>query len=126
MSGEYTDIVERIRKMYQEEVVLCGASAYTKKYYLNPLFEGLPQSVKDELKILCVLYTEDVGGVIQLIFDEDGTLQVKTQAEEGDLLFDEIGSVLKVKEMQREREELFESLEMFYRVFCLGENYEEE
>lgn len=112
--------------MYQEEVVLCGASAYTKKYYLNPLFESLPQSVKDELRILCVLYTEDVGGVIRFIYDEEGALQVRTQAEEDDLLFDEIGSVLKVKQMQREREELFESLEMFYRVFCLGEDYEEE
>ena len=43
--------------MYQNEVVLCGASAYTKKYYLNEDFEGLPQGVKDELKIMCVLYT---------------------------------------------------------------------
>ena len=29
--------------------------------------------------------------------------------------------LVKIKEMQREQEELFESLEMFYRVFCLGE-----
>ena len=25
--------------MNQEEVVLCGSSAYTKKYYLNPDFQ---------------------------------------------------------------------------------------
>ena len=48
--------------MYQEEVVLCGASAYNKKFYLSEDFEGLPQGIQDELKILCVLYTEDVGG----------------------------------------------------------------
>ncbi len=55
-----------------EEVVLCGASAYNKKYYLNEEFLGLPQQVKDELKIMCVLFTEDVGGTVQLVFDEEG------------------------------------------------------
>ena len=48
--------------MNQEEVVLCGSSAYTKKYYLNPDFQKIPQGIQDELKLMCVLYTEDVGG----------------------------------------------------------------
>ena len=61
-----------------------------------------------------------------MVFDEEGHLHMRTSAEEDDLLYDEIGSVLKIKEMQREQEELFESLEMFYRVFCLGEDDEEE
>ena len=38
----------------REEVVLCGASAYNKKFYLNQDFKGLPDSIKDELKIMCV------------------------------------------------------------------------
>ncbi len=59
--------------MYQEEVVLCGASAYNKKFYLSEDFEGLPQGIQDELKILCVLYTEDVGGTLELVFDEEET-----------------------------------------------------
>ena len=36
-----------------EEVVLCGASAYNKKFYLNESFTGLPVQVRDELKIMC-------------------------------------------------------------------------
>ena len=44
--------------MYQDKVVLCGSSAYSKKYYLNEDFSGLPETVKNELKIMCVLYTE--------------------------------------------------------------------
>ena len=52
--------------MNQEEVVLCGSSAYTKKYYLNPDFQKLPQGIQDELKLMCVLYTEDVGGTLTL------------------------------------------------------------
>ena len=55
--------------MNQEEVVLCGSSAYTKKYYLNQEFYSLPEGIKDELKILCVMYTEDIGGVLTLLFD---------------------------------------------------------
>ena len=50
--------------MYQEENVLCGSSAYTKKYYLNESFEMLPEGIKDELKIMCVLFTEDIGGTL--------------------------------------------------------------
>ena len=41
--------------MEQEEIILCGSSAYTKKYYLNEEFEALPESIKDELKIMCVV-----------------------------------------------------------------------
>ncbi len=105
----------------QDETILCAASAYEQKYYLSMDFEGLPDAVKDELKILCVLFTEDVGGVLTLRFDEDGTLMMQTSADEGDLLYDEIGSALKIKQIRREHKELFEALEMYYRVFFLGE-----
>jgi hypothetical protein len=111
--------------MKQEEVVLCGASAYTQKFYLNPEFEGLPQSIQEELKVTCVLYTEDVGGALTLKFDEDGTLIFEASADEGDLLYDDIGSVLKIKQIQNTKTELLESLEMYYKVFFLGEAWEE-
>ncbi|MCI5741825.1 MAG: DUF6145 family protein [Lachnospiraceae bacterium] len=112
--------------MYQEEVVLCGSSAYNKKYYLSEDFEGLPQGIQDELKIMCVLYTEDVGGTLELVFDEEGKLSFRTDADEGDLLYDEIGSVLKIKQLQRDKRELLEALELYFRVFFLGEEFEEE
>ena len=104
-----------------EEMVLCAASSYEQKYYLNPEFESLPEAVKQELQIMCVLYTADVGGVLLLVFDENGNLELKVEHNEGDFSFDEIGSVLKIKELQNTKEELFKSLEMFYKVFYLGE-----
>ncbi len=112
--------------MYQEEIVLCGSSAYTKKYYLNEDFEGLPQAIKDELKIMCVLYTEDIGGALSLKFDESGALIFETSADEGDLLYDDIGSVLKIKQLQQTKQELLEALETYYKVFFLGQEWEEE
>lgn len=112
--------------MYQNEVILCGSSAYTKKFYLNEDFAGLPAQIKDDLKILCVLYTEDVGGTVQLVFDEEGNLNFRTEYEEDDYTYDEIGSVLKMKQLRQERQELLEALEMFYKVFFLDGNYEED
>ena len=109
-----------------EEMVLCAASSYEQKYYLNPEFESLPEAVKQELQIMCVLYTADVGEVLLLVFDENGNLELKVEHNEGDFSFDEIGSVLKIKELQDTKEELFKSLEMFCKVFYLGEEMEEE
>ena len=109
-----------------EEMVLCAASSYEQKYYLNPEFESLPEAVKQELQIMCVLYTAEVGGVLLLVFDENGNLELKVEHNEGDFSFDEIGSVLKIKELQNTKEELFKSLEMFYKVFYLGEEMETE
>jgi len=103
--------------MYDSRVVLCAASAYDKKYYLNPQFDGLPQGVKEDLQIMCVLFTEDVGGILSLYFDEDGSLQLETDAAEEDLLYDEIGSALKIKQMRSEKRDLLEGLEMYYQIF---------
>lgn len=109
----------------KEEVVLCAASSYEQKFYLNPEFEALPEQIQQELQILCVLYTEDVGGILMLVFDEDGNLELKVDHEENDFAFDEIGSVLKIKELQQTKQELFESLELFFKVFYLGEDLSE-
>jgi len=112
--------------MYQDKVVLCASSAYEKKFWLNEDFDSLPEQVKQELKIMCVLFTEDVGGILSLEFEDNGKLIFRTEADEGDYLYDDIGSVLKIKQMQREKRELLESLELYYKVFFLGMNIDDE
>lgn len=107
--------------MQKERVVLCGANAYEMKYYFNEKFAGIPDSIKDELHILCVLFTEEVGGVLTIVFEADGTLSLETDAEEGDIYYDEISSGLLVSEILRKRRELLESLSLYYRVFILKE-----
>jgi len=107
--------------MYQEEVVLCSASHYAQKFYLNEKFGQLPQQIKDELKIITVLFTEEVGGIIMLVFNEEGELEIRTEAYEEDILYDEIGSALKVKQLQMTKQELFYQLEQFYELF-FGDN----
>lgn len=117
-----TDIQRKGVAGMDEEMVLCAASAYERKFYLNPEFNSLPEEVKQELQIMCVLYTADVGGILMVVYDENGNLELKVDHKEDDFTFDEIGSVLKIKELQKTKEELFESLEMFYKVFYLGED----
>lgn len=107
--------------MYEEKVALCGANSYEEKYYLNPDFEQLPGKIKDELKIMCVLYVHDVGGILTLVYEEDGELCFEVSSEEGDPMFDEIGSRLKIKQLQNEKQELLQALQVYYRVFYLGE-----
>ena len=125
--GTYYNIERTVSEHMEQRsgnVVLCGANSYEQKYYFNQQFSSLPESIKQDLQIMCVLYTEDVGGILVMEYDEDGTLEFKVSAEEVDYLFDEIGSVLKIKQYRKEKRELLESLEMYYRVFYLGEELE--
>ena len=103
------------------ELVLCGSNYYEQKYFFNEeIFGKLPQQVKEELNIMCVLFTEDVGGALFLVFDPEEGLMMRTECDENDLLYDEIGSVLKAKALQEEKRELLESLELYYRLVILG------
>ena len=106
-------------------VILCASSAHEEKYYFNQEFANVPPSIQDELKILCVLYTADIGGILVLHFDEKGNLLMHVTARENDLLFDEIGSVLKIKQIQADKRELLEALEMYYRAIFLHEDISE-
>jgi len=69
------------------------------------------------------LYVHDVGGILTLVFEDDGSLQLEVTSEEFDPTFDDIGSQLKIKEIQREKQELLEALQIFYKVFFLGEEF---
>ena len=99
-----------------EKKVLCGSSAYEKKFYINEEFASLPMEVKQELQIMCVLFTEEIGGILLLEFDETGELNFITQAKENDYMYDEIGSGLKIKKLQIEKRELLESIQLFYKA----------
>ncbi len=112
--------------MTDGRIVLCGANAYEQKYYFNEQFAAIPDSIKEELHIICVLFTEEVGGVFTIVFEEDGSVSLETDAKEDDFLYDEISSGLLIREIRRNRQEMLESLSLYYRVFILKENIELE
>jgi hypothetical protein len=106
----------------EEKKVLCGANAYEMKYYFNEEFKGIPQSIQEELHVICVLFTEEVGGIFTIAFDKDGGIVMETNADDDDIYYDEISSGLLVSEIRRRRQEMFESLSLYYKVFVLGED----
>lgn len=101
-----------------DKQVLCGANYYEQKYYLNPAYENLPDAIKDELKILCVLFVQEVSGIIILEFTKEGNLNIVVTAKDTDAYFDEIGSELKVRQMRKDKAELFAQLEEYYNATC--------
>ena len=107
--------------MAEERIVLCGASAYEQKYYYNKIFDKIPKSIQDELRIMCVLFTEEVGGVITFVFEPDGSLSIETESAEDDFYYDEISSGLLVGKIRNSKQELLESLDLYYRVFVKHE-----
>ena len=90
--------------MKKENKVLCGASAYEQKYYFN----------------------KEIGGVFTISFDEEGNLQFTTEAKDADYMYDEIGSALMIKEIQKSKQELLEELELFYKVVILKQKVDLE
>ena len=106
----------------EETIVLCGANAYEKKFYFNEKFAGMPDAIKEELRIICVLFTEEIGGVFTIEFEKDGNVNMRTEYAEDDFLYDEIGSGLLVNEVRLKRQEMFESLSLYYKIFILHED----
>ncbi len=103
-------------------IVLCGANAYEQKYYFNPVFRQIPDSIKKELNIISVLFTQEAGGIFTIVFEEDGSISIETNADEEDITYDEITAGLLVGEVRRKRQDLFEALGIYYRIYVLGEN----
>ena len=113
--------------------MICGANSYDKKYYFNKKFDNLPTNIKEELNIICVLFTEECGGVFTISFTPFGHIEFDTRHEESDLFYDEISARLLIKEIRRKKSEMLEALSIYFRVTFLHQNpadliedYEEE
>ena len=83
---------------------------------------SIPESIKEELHIIAVLFTEEIGGIFTIEFLEDGSVNMRTEAADEDYLYDEIGSGLLVSEIRRKRQELFESLSLYYKTVILKQD----
>ena len=68
----------------------------------------------------------DVGGILTLVFDENGELCFEVTSDDFDPMFDDIGSQLKIKQLQRDKQDLLQALQLYYKVFFLGEEINSE
>ncbi len=106
-------------------IILCGANAYEMKYYYNPLFKKIPESIQKELHIISVLFTQEAGGIFTIEFEDDGTITMETTRSEDDITYDEISAGLLIGEVRRQRQDLFEALQVYYRAMILHEDVNE-
>ncbi|MCR4749651.1 MAG: DUF6145 family protein [Lachnospiraceae bacterium] len=111
--------------MSDKKVVLCGANSYEKKYYFNKDFSKIPESIQEELHIICVLFTEEVGGIFTIAFNEDGEMEFETTASDEDYLYDDISAGLLINKIRNTKQELLQSLALYYRVLFLHENIDD-
>lgn len=105
-----------------QDQVLCAANSYIEKFYLNEDYKNLPEDVKQQLQIICVAYTEDVGGVLVMKFSEEGKLLLESISDETDYLYDEIGSELKIREMTKKYAALLKSWRRITRACSFFES----
>ena len=75
---------------------------------------------------MCAFFVQISEESFSLFLTRNGNLEFRTACNEDDLLYDDIGSGLKIKQLQQDKKELLESLEMYYRVFFLGEDVDKE
>ena len=103
-------------------IVICGANAYEKKYYFNKKFDKIPESIKEELHIISVLFTEEAGGIFTISFTPFGHVELDSRSEQGDLLYDEISARLLIKEIRRKKRDMLDALSVYFRVTFLHQN----
>ena len=60
-----------------------------------------------------------------MTFEEDGNVVMETNADDDDIYYDEVSYGLLIAEIRRSRQELFESLSLYYRVFIKKEDVSE-
>ena len=95
-------------------IVLCAASAYNQKFFINPDYNNLPEDVKNELKIISVEYTEEIGGIFLMEFNRENKLVLKSMHEDGDVMFDDDNSRKKIDAIAEKYEALFNKLETYF------------
>lgn len=90
------------------------SNSYIKKYYMDARLEKLPREVKDTLKITFVKLTEEVGGVLEVIFDNTNyEIFTRIVKNDDDLAFDEINAEYKLSKIEKENEKLFDDIATF-------------
>ncbi|MBS4959448.1 MAG: hypothetical protein KHZ62_01325 [Clostridiales bacterium] len=100
-----------------ERHIIAAASFAQKKYFFEPSFSDLPESVQEEIHVLCVTLAEKLECTFTISFLEDGDVQFEVIQTENIIDFDDIGAELEIKQLKKEKKELLKSLKLWYVVF---------
>ena len=99
-----------------DKKVLAAASREQQKYFFEPEFEALPQTIKSEIKNICIIMAERLGCTFLICFENSGDILFEIIKNKGDVDFDEIGADLEIKSLKSEKKELLKSLKLWYVI----------
>ncbi len=112
---------DNIEKNDNEMIPIIVSNSYLKKYYLDERLNVLPKEVKDTLKILFVKLTEEVGGIVEVSFDnKEYDLVFKNYNNDDDYNYDEINANYKLSKIEREYSEIFNQIAQFCKFKLNG------
>ena len=63
-----------------------------------------------------------MGGVFTIGFTPYGELEMDAQKDEGDLLYDDIGAELLMKEIRRKKSDMLKALSIYFKVTFLHQD----
>ena len=113
-AGPLTTVQDRGRFGYMEYGITSSGVMDTLAYsQLVSLLENEPGAAVLEMTLMGA----------ELVFDEEGNLHFRTDADEGDLLYDEIGSILKIKQIQKDLDDGIDTIGKKMTVCQLYEKY---
>ena len=106
---------------YEYYIPIIVSNSYIKKYYLDNRLETLPKEIKDTLKKIFVTFTENVGGMAVVSFDnKEYKLVFEIKKNDNDISFDEINANYKLAKLEQENAELFEQIAKFCKFKLNG------
>jgi hypothetical protein len=111
-----------------DKIVLAAASFDKEKYYMDEGFLELPESIRDEIKTICIVLADKLMCTFIIGFYTNGEVYFETIKSEEILDFDDIGAELEIKALKKEKAELIKALNLWYLVYKTsnGEKIKEE
>lgn len=100
-----------------DKQVFITASYYKQKYYANPIYDGLPSDIRNNMRELCIMLAEKLHGIIYLGFHPSGDVFIVSEAEDGDLEYDEIDAKLVLRDVEEENEATFKKMKLWYLIY---------
>lgn len=94
--------------------VIAAASYESQKYFFEPVFGDLPEDIKNEIRIICVVMAQRLGCSFIMGFKDTGDVYFEIVKPELAYDFDDIGADLEIKSLTREKEELIKALKVWY------------
>lgn len=104
-----------------KKTVLIAASSYKEKFYTNPQFIKIPNTVIKELQILCINTAEKLRCIICIGFYPTGNVYLEAITDGSDTSHNESYTTQIIDNLLEDHKDLFQKLELWYKIFMLKE-----